>query len=1375
MPGLTELLHVYDQRNRSRSRGGLHAISGMAFQIYCYLADYAAILAERNPEEAEEGREESDDRPDPDLASFESLSDYLIKKTPVDYSREGDTVVCVQAKRTLNRETLSKAADEFVAIDRFLEAEAPGLRPSVRFEVIASRGQAAGAACWQAVTLSRHGLALDREDQARLDAMGREGRLLPPRIDPDPWWRLIGTVFHRLSDPFGFAYEATALCLERGLDPAGAERVRVDIARLFARLRRDGPLATGRVMRASDFRPLDLDRQSKEVNVGQIPTVLHLQDGRFMEREEQLATVLGSLDKVLDSRRVAVDPAVHSLWLGGASGSGKSVLLLHLMRELVVEREERVIWLCDASWDLLPFLESWRGKRTPHQESEPVFVLVDDFYAPVKRSELALPRVGNLVRHSGVADWPVLVTCGPSEQQLALESREGYCGLRFETWKLPLATPEERGRIRAWFTERTGQAPKEGSSSGEDQGLMVSMVFEMARGDLREFALRFKSRLETEHLDRAVLPVLALNRLYLEAPAGCLSEEQREALDRINRDDDFLVVTAGGTERLRLTHPHLSDEIYKVMRARDGGDACVRDLVNGFKAALREDPGVALEVLGLVVDAHEGWGKEERRERLALLPEDKLVAELARVWAADPGALERFGVEQKAWAWTLWSQLGQFHPEAAGHVPGAPARALAALREVPIRSGYWRAAWFRLLRVCSDNADEAPEQRSLAPGRRAQAPSLSTLLRLGFEWLREGEVSDKDWGMVWRELLKRRHVLAAAGLSVPDLLRQGHEWLMGHEDSDSWGGVWRGLLSHRDLAKAGLTVPDLLRQGHDWFKGHEDSDSWPDVWQAVLSHRDLAAIDLSVPDLLRQGHEWLKGHEDSDSWPDVWQAVLSHRDLAAIDLSVPDLLRQGHEWLKGHEDSNSWGGVWRGLLSHRDLAKAGLTVPDLLRQGHGWLKGHEDSRSWHDVWRDLLSRDDLAEIDLSVSDLLRQGHEWLKGREDSVWWHDVWRDLLSHRDLSEIDLSVPDLLRQGHEWLKRREDSYFWPDVWRDLLSHRDLSEIDLSVPDLLRQGHEWLKGHEDSYSWGGVWRDLLSHRDLAKAGLTVPDLLRQGHEWLKGHEDSDSWPDVWQAVLSHRDLAKAGLTVPDLLRQGHGWLKGHEDSRSWHDVWRDLLSRDDLAEIDLSVPDLLRQGHEWLMGHEDSYSWGGVWRDLLSHRDLSEIDLSVPDLLRQGHEWLKRREDSYSWPDVWRDLLSHRDLSEIDLSVPDLLRQGHEWLESHRDRASAGSVLIGLLDHQAELPANTSLPDLLHLGLQWLAADWAKDDFGYPSAWPTLFLAILPHLSSRPADLATLTDLARRWLAHPDSEDDPDRPAIEAALAAAEAASATDEPLTSS
>jgi hypothetical protein len=493
MRTVTEVLRLYDQENRSRSRGGLYAISGFAFQVYAYLADYAALLVKADETGAED---RPDDQSQPGFVDFESLSDYLIKKDRGDYVEEGDSVVCVQAKRTLTRETLSKAAEEFVAIDRFLEAHAPERRPSVRFEVVAakgklgdpasgktrgwpSQGKPSGVACWEAVTLSERALAQDRRAQERLDTIRREGRLLPPRIDPDPWWRLIGTVFHELKDPFGFAYEATALCLERGLTPDGAGALRVDISRLFTSLRRDREPAIGQVMRASDFEPLK--DQSKAVVVGQIPTPRHLRDGCFMRRDEHLGAALGSLDQVLDRRLAAVDPRVHTLWVTGRSGGGKSVLLLHLMRELVIEREARVIWLKDSSSSLIPLLESWRGSRerergraypratgsqeTPYRDSEPIFVFVDDFYSPDKRSRIPLPELRTLVRHDDQeTHWPVLVTCGPPEQHSALTRDHGDCGLKVNPWTLPPATREEGENLKTWFTRRTGRTPKTGDA-----------------------------------------------------------------------------------------------------------------------------------------------------------------------------------------------------------------------------------------------------------------------------------------------------------------------------------------------------------------------------------------------------------------------------------------------------------------------------------------------------------------------------------------------------------------------------------------------------------------------------------------------------------------------------------------------------------------------------------------------------------------------------------------------------------------------------------------------------------------------------------------------------------------------------------------------
>ena len=73
----------------------------------------------------------------------------------------------------------------------------------------------------------------------------------------------------------------------------------------------------------------------------------------------------------------------------------------------------------------------------------------------------------------------------------------------------------------------------------------------------------------------------------------------------------------------------------------------------------------------------------------------------------------------------------------------------------------------------------------------------------------------------------------------------------------------------------------------------------------------------------------------------------------------------------------------------------------------------------------------------------------------------------------------------------------------------------------------------------------------------------------------------------------------------------------------------------------------------------------------------------------------------------------------------------------------------------------MIQLGVQWLARDWRWSIGDYNAGWPTLWLTLHPHLSTDPAGLAALTGLVRRWLVHPDSQDDPNRPAVEAALGA--------------
>jgi hypothetical protein len=338
-PQLATLLGRYAALHGHRARGGLSAIAGIDFQLRCYLADFVSELA-RGSHLEEAGTH-----------FLEAFSDYT--------KSESQQVVCVQVKRTLTRKTLGDAADEAVVLDEFFETEAPDLRGSVVYETLGLLGRSDGTAPdWNNVQLPDKKEADWQERQEHFESMLRAGRFRPPRLVPDPWWKIIATTWQVLDDPFAFAREALEICMRRGMQPEAASQVRSDVAEAFAKRRR-GQSLPGHIVTPIDVEPTTLT--SREVLLGQIPTLSHLQDGRFMDRPEQVKTVLDRVDLLVSERDFYNDPFIYALWIEGRSGNGKSILLLQVVQRLVRDRAAQVIWLDDAGEHLLPLLEAWAG------------------------------------------------------------------------------------------------------------------------------------------------------------------------------------------------------------------------------------------------------------------------------------------------------------------------------------------------------------------------------------------------------------------------------------------------------------------------------------------------------------------------------------------------------------------------------------------------------------------------------------------------------------------------------------------------------------------------------------------------------------------------------------------------------------------------------------------------------------------------------------------------------------------------------------------------------------------------------------------------------------------------------------------------------
>jgi hypothetical protein len=131
------------------------------------------------------------------------------------------------------------------------------------------------------------------------------------------------------------------------------------------------------------------------------------------------------------------------------------------------------------------------------------------------------------------------------------------------------------------------------------------MMLELRHGSLTEFARRFRERLVGSNLLEQLLLPLSLNRLYVWAPVNWLDEltpEQRDALATLNLDQDFSILNIENSAKryVRLTHPHLSDAIYKSIRPDDFGNQRADDLANAFEKAILVDDVLASRILFVI-------------------------------------------------------------------------------------------------------------------------------------------------------------------------------------------------------------------------------------------------------------------------------------------------------------------------------------------------------------------------------------------------------------------------------------------------------------------------------------------------------------------------------------------------------------------------------------------------------------------------------------------------------------------------------------------------------------------------------------------------------------------------------------------------------
>jgi predicted RNA-binding protein with RPS1 domain len=921
--------------------------------------------------------------------------------------------------------------------------------------------------------------------------------------------------------------------------------------------------------------------------------------------------------------------------------------------ESVVKSGLSAVWLEDDARRVVPLLQTFCAERDAESTDLPGSIFIDDLYSPTNQQRIDLPELETVVGTRPFDRWPVIVTCGPPEFYERLERESSGGTLHLERWSLPLVEiqppttggPAEADLFTAWYQERTGEQPQRGSAFDRDQGLMISMAYELRFEDpktLKPFASRFRDRLKADDLDQKLVLPLALNRLYLLAPAEWLEEPDRERFEAINRENDFSILDLGGDrEFLRLTHPHISDGIYRAIR----DPATPRAFANDLAEAMRRAMASNVMTLRLLLRALSS-ADPRIAERLEDVDLGRLAELVTTDWKQSDVETRLRGSElaDVSTSWACWhSMMPELRlEERLGHPLLAAAR--TALRNA---GSAWTSNWQPL---------------------RAAYPGEMDLLADAVEWLHEpASERSQGWSFVWEEVWNQRG-LSGLPFDERTLVLCARGWLERQWDQEDWHFVWTKLVNQPPSEPSDSNSAGIVELGWQWLthepssvrRGvvpHDNLAAWAYVWQDLLKQQRFTS-DPARSDLLKLGVAWLEGREDRREWAHVWQRLLESPRLP-LGITRDQLLARGVAWLEGREDRGEWAHVWQQLLKSPSLPP-GITRDQLLARGVAWLEGREDRSEWAFVWEQLLKSPSLP-LGITRDHLLARGVAWLEGRDDRSEWAFVWQQLLKSPSLPP-EIRRDELPARGVAWLEGREDRSEWAHVWEQLLELPSLPP-GITRDELLACGVAWLEGREDRSEWAHVWQQLLKSPSLP-TGITRDELLACGVAWLEGREDRSEWAHVWQRLLESPRL-QPGVTRDELLACGVAWLEGREDRSEWAHVWERLVkSRKEMTAVQRDG--LLRLGREWLM--QPTHRPRPEWDKLLENW----IDAGGDDgeLLRAAADWIMQHRDEKQVPPFAAKVLrAAREPAAFDHIAQWLT----EWGRAHPN-AGQSKFVIGFL-----------------------------------------------------------------------------------------------------
>jgi hypothetical protein len=1303
-------------RHPAQAGGGAEATAGFHFQFVAVLHASTRAWLKLPPTK----------RFDPTVFS-ECVSDAIDVTDP-------GIVLVTQAKRTQTSKSVKRALDELWLVYRVALFDTPDLLPRLQFRILSARAELKNA---KTSIGSWHPDGVPAKDPA----VSNFKALVDAEHRPDPESELLALLANDFAapDPVGIVQRWTGRLLEAAVRTGGFPDAARDIWNdLRGLATRSGPLKPPGiyVWTAADRPPTTV--QPGNTLTGQQPLVQHLREGYFAERQEVFDGLTSHAMTWLEKDPVGADRALRLplFWVGGRSGAGKSVALLHVLAQLH-ERGFGPILFLGNKVSHLPAAIRW--SQLIRKGSNPVLIAIDDPYSPAVQGEAtttwraALAELEDARQAGNEASVPLILCCGPTEQADRL-SEDFPDDVRLEMKELPPDQSLDLAYLRAWYRLREQKEPPE---TGDVNVLLVQLFFEWRTGEpIREFSLRFRGRIRSSDATGAVEHVLscmlALNRLYVgycrAAIEAKLDATQREVLERLRIEAHVQEDANDDRPGLWLAHPHLANTIYECWYPSPGSAisrtehllTAIQDSLNSGRDA--SEQLAPMWTLSRVLSASPS--EEELAERLDPTTVQKLLPKIYLDWVS-----RRLLTVARL---PVWVQIRAFSPD-LDLTPDPVELALEHLRPEFAGETGLRLTCHKLLQ----HLDRFPDSL-----RRRVADTIVGFLEVSLDWHEWSHVAldavqrTRDtrlgplvaqWLQTYAHYRSAPRLLHRALRVLPldaELRREALNCLRrAQEIEGAWGNVGSVLLDGLEPAPLPEAIAVWIERHHLSYEACFTlrraiplspsqvvpwAEAWLQRWRAVpFANFVLEPLcDVALTPQLRQwccdwlnaahsesgflveklvrllpgdgdvhvlARQWLRRvPKDDGSWPFVCRALIRE---CKDDESV-GLYR---EWLEESTQHKAWSKVWV------DLWKSQPADDSLAELGFTWLASTpSDHGSWVYVWEALWkARPGDAR-------LLSRAMEWLQRAPQRWLWTIVWRELWRTR------ADDPDLETVGRAWLDAQAmTDGGWSFVWRDIF---DAHPVD---QDLTALGVRWLRQADENegawrYVWQRLWTDELP-RD--------PELLAITREWLlKSSVAYPGWRQIWESVRSE---------VPgdiEITMLGLQWLsKSSEVDSYWLPIWRvvrDALPRD---------PEIIRLARGWLGGAGLGLpSWTYVWQEAMAGASQD------PVLIELGMGWLREvRQDHPAWSHIWRALWK---------AFPDdveLTERGEQWLQNNLDHNSWSYVWMELW------MSSSRSSDLMTLGRMWLDSSVGR------RRWPDVFQAFWGSVEDRHLVL----NAARRWL----------------------------------